>query len=331
MYSQINQKTNLSNDILLLLKSEKLYARQIKKKLNMRHDKTLKRILEKLENDGLIQRIEYPDFETEGINDPDRRHIYYKYVETAISYKVQNKRKIWNRIIYRIREIINEYSNTNKISEESDKKILDSLLLEFLGEDTGQTTPTKNYEDVADIKDCIWLSSLLTKLDSDQVKKYQVELVSFIFKVVITAKEHNRKYPDRLISLLIDYFNLTFKKWIELPDKWNTQNPNNKILSQLLIIFSTMQYKELWNKVILKFLDNKNLKNLKEETQTGNPYDNLFNFLKSIWLDEYGSEIKNELAKHEFALFELQQGFLAKDQYDLELSEFYRKIRTVIS
>ncbi|MGB9763644.1 MAG: winged helix-turn-helix domain-containing protein, partial [Minisyncoccia bacterium] len=293
----------ITDAVLSLLKEEKLYAREIKKRLNIRHDKTLNRILKKLEEYGLIEKIEYPDFEKEGIIDKDRRHIYYKYIGENVSPWELNKKKIWNRIIYDLEDIVRK--NKKVVDGENDKKKIDFYFREFLEIPEMNVYPSFNYSNIASIKDLNILLTLLSKMDDDQRNKYEIPVIHFILYSMDKFKEENM-ISSSFISLMENYFEEVFKNWIDMKDKWNPDNKYLYILKDIITIFIVVKHKDLWDKIIKKFFDGEILEKLNEENIT-DPYYNILNFLIAFMSHTY---IRNEFLKHESDLFGYQRMYL---------------------
>ena len=328
MNGPTNGKQNYKTAILSLLKEKPLYGRQIKNELNIGHYKTLYRILKDLVDEGLVKKIQCMDFIDEKIQDDDCRHVYYKYIGNEISPQEENKRKVWNKIMYNLKNIV-KGSYTEKVLklDDNERKKMESLFEEFLWvKGKEQTTPIYgHYSNFVSFNDLYFLLNLLRKLDNDLEEKYQIGMIKFIKECVIRLKDQRKQFPEKFESILQEYFKDIFDKWIDEENKWDQNNSNKWIITEIIIIFSIIEYKEMWQKIISEFFIENNFEKLKEN-YSEEPYNKLLDFLKSLLLLP-NQFIKDVFSRHEYQLFELQQVKLSKDE---KAFEFFKQLRMAI-
>ncbi len=183
-----------------------------------------------------------------------------------------------------------------------------------------------NYSNIASIKDLNILLKLLSKMDDDQRNKYEIPMIRFILFSMDKFKEENM-ISSSFISLMENYFEEVFQKWIDMEDKWRSDNKYLYILKDTIMIFIVIKYKDLWDKIIKKFFDEENLEKLKEENIT-DPYHNLSDFLIAFMSHTY---IRDEFLKHEYDLFGYQRMYLFGEKIDSKKSEFFERLRKATS
>jgi len=328
MNGPTNGKQNYKTAILLLLKEKPLYGRQIKSELNIRHDKTVFRILNDLVDEGFVKKIQCMDFIDEKIQDDDCRHVYYKYIGNEISPQEENKRKVWNKIMYNLKNIV-KGSSTEKVLklDDNERKKIESFFEEFLWvKGKEQTTPIyRYYSNFVSLNDLYFLLNLLRKLDNDLEEKYQIGMIQFIKECVIRLKGQGKQFPEKFESIIQEYFKDIFDEWIDEENKWDQNNSNKWIIKEIIVIFSIIEYKEIWQKIFSEFFVENNFEKLKEN-YSEEPYNKLLEFLKSIMLLP-NQFIKDVFSSHEYQLFELQQVKLSKDE---KAFEFFKQLRMAI-
>jgi hypothetical protein len=167
--------------------------------------------------------------------------------------------------------------------------------------------------------------NLLRKLDNDLEEKYQIGMIKFIEECVIRLKGQGKQFPEKFESILQEYFKDIFDKWIDEENKWNQNNSNKWIITEIIIIFSIIEYKEIWQKIFSEFFAKNNFEKLKEN-YSEEPYNKLLDFLKSLLLLP-NQFIKDVFSRHEYQLFELQQVKLSKDE---KAFEFFKQLRMAI-
>jgi hypothetical protein len=204
---------------------------------------------------------------------------------------------------------------------------MESLFEEFLWvKGKEQTTPIYgHYSNFVSFNDLYFLLNLLRKLDNDLEEKYQIGMIKFIKECVIRLKDQRKQFPEKFESILQEYFKDIFDKWIDEENKWDQNNSNKWIITEIIIIFSIIEYKEMWQKIISEFFIENNFEKLKEN-YSEEPYNKLLDFLKSLLLLP-NQFIRDVFSRHEYQLFELQQVKLSKDE---KAFEFFKQLRMAI-
>ncbi|MGC8686926.1 MAG: hypothetical protein ACP5SF_05165 [Thermoplasmata archaeon] len=297
---------------------------QIIRDLNITQSKTLNRIIKDLKAQGYVEEINYSKFESEGIIDLDKRHKYIKFLENGNPENIV-KKKIWNKIIKQINEIIKHYDEKVKITDNNDKMKIKFLLNEFLGDPATNIGPSWNYDQVADVFDCQYLFSLLTKLDDDQESDFQMRLISFILGVIKIRKI--RDYPKQLIKMVEDYYDVIFEEWINSNRKWGEDLPYTNVIKNLLWIISLIAPERSYVK-FSEFLLEDNINELRNNENSDDPFKNFKDFLRNVFVGE-GNILKEELKKREDAFFENQTNNLYKN--NMELYKLYGDLRLLIT